>query len=204
MRYKLPTHLFAGVDEAGRGPLAGPVVVAAVILDACRPVRGIADSKLLTSARREQLDQRIRERAVAFHVEFVEAAEIDALNILQATLRGMTRALAALQPAPVEALIDGNVLPRDCCCLARAVIGGDARVKAIGAASILAKVARDARLRDYDVEFPGYGFAEHKGYATPAHLAALRRLGPCVQHRRSFSPVWAALTPADLFGSPTT
>ncbi len=198
MRLRLPDRMFAGVDEAGRGPLAGPVVVAAVILDRRRPIPGLADSKVLTAEIRERLDARIRERAIAFHVEFVEVWEIDTVNILEATLLGMARALAALKPAPLEALIDGNRLPRDCCCEARAVIGGDATVRAISAASILAKVARDARLREFEIEYPGYGFAQHKGYSTPTHLAALRQLGPCPQHRRSFAPVRAAAN-LDLF-----
>lgn len=181
--------LVAGVDEAGRGPLAGPVVVAAVILDPARPIAGLADSKVLSPARREQLAIEIRERALAFSVIEVGVAEIDELNILQASLLGMSRALHALATPPRLALIDGNKLPRALPCPARAIVDGDALEPAIGAASILAKVARDARMRELDGQFPGYGFAVHKGYPTAAHRAALERLGPCAQHRRSFAPV---------------
>lgn len=189
-------ELIAGVDEAGRGPLAGPVVVAAVILDPGKPrIRGLADSKVLTARQREKLDARIRERALAFSVIEVGVDEIDDLNILQATLVGMARAIAALKPAPQLVLIDGNRLPRDLPCASRAIVDGDALEPAISAASILAKVARDARMRELDALFPGYDFAVHKGYATAAHRAALRRLGACPQHRRSFAPV----RQADLF-----
>ncbi len=183
----------AGVDEAGRGPLAGPVAVAAVILDPLRPIDGLADSKALSATRREALAPLIRARAIAWHVEFVEVAEIDALNILHATMAGMARALAALDPTPTFARIDGNRLPPAPCCPAEALVGGDAREPAIMAASILAKTARDARLRELDAEYPGYGFARHKGYPSAAHLAALREHGPCPQHRHSFAPVRAAL-----------
>ncbi len=192
--------LVAGVDEAGRGPLAGPVVVAAVILDPRRPLRGLADSKVLAPERRELLAARIRERAIAWRVEFIGVEDIERLNILHATLLGMARALAALLPAPARALIDGNRLPRDLCCEAHAIIDGDACIPAISAASILAKVARDAHLATFDARWPGYGFAAHKGYATPEHLAALRALGPCPEHRRGFAPVRAALAPG-LFDS---
>lgn len=188
-----PPALVAGVDEAGRGPLAGPVAVAAVILDPQRPIDGLDDSKKLTEARREALAPLIRERALAWHVEFVEADEIDALNILQATLAGMRRALLGLATAPSFARIDGNRLPKQLPCPAEAVIGGDALDPAIMAASILAKTARDARLRDLDREFPQYGFARHKGYPSPGHLAALREHGPCPAHRRSYAPVRRAL-----------
>lgn len=181
--------LTAGVDEAGRGPLAGPVVVAAVILDPARPIVGLADSKTLGAARREALDAQIRERALAFSVVEIGVADIDRLNILQATLLGMARALAALAPAPQLALIDGNRLPGDLCCAARAIVDGDATEPVIGAASILAKVARDRILCELDAIHPGYGFARHKGYPTAAHVAALQRLGPCPEHRRSFAPV---------------
>jgi ribonuclease HII len=181
--------LVAGVDEAGRGPLAGPVVVAAVILDPARPIRGLADSKVLSPARREQLALRIRERAVAFSVVEVGVDEIDSINILQASLIGMTRALLALLPLPLLALIDGNKLPREMPCPGVAIIDGDALEPAISAASILAKVARDARMRELDALFPGYQFAQHKGYATELHRSLLERLGPCPQHRRSFAPV---------------
>jgi ribonuclease HII len=185
--------LIAGVDEAGRGPLAGPVVVAAVILDPARPIAGLADSKTLGASRREALDAQIRERALAFSVVEIGVADIDRLNILQATLLGMARALAALAPAPQLALIDGNRLPGDLCCAARAIVDGDATEPVIGAASILAKVARDRILCELDAIYPGYGFARHKGYPTPEHFAALDRLGPCAAHRRSFAPVQRSL-----------
>jgi ribonuclease HII len=185
--------LTAGVDEAGRGPLAGPVVVAAVILDPARPIPGLADSKTLSAARREALDAQIRERALAFSVIEIGVADIDRLNILQATLLGMARALAALAPVPELALIDGNRLPKNLVCTARAIVDGDASVPAIGAASILAKVARDKILCELDAIHPGYGFARHKGYPTPEHFAALESLGPCAAHRRSFAPVQRSL-----------
>ena len=179
----------AGVDEAGRGPLAGPVAVAAVILDPARPIDGLADSKQLSGARREQLYALIVARALAHAVVCVQAAEIDRVNILNATLSGMTRALELLAPAPSLALIDGNRLPQSLPCPARAIVGGDASEPAISAASILAKVTRDRILRDYATRWPGYGFAQHKGYPTRTHLDALARLGPCPEHRRSFAPV---------------
>jgi ribonuclease HII len=183
----------AGVDEAGRGPLAGPVAVAAVILDPARPIAGLNDSKKLTERRREVLFPLICEHALAWRIEFVEAGEIDALNILQATLTGMRRALLALAPAAELALVDGNRLPRDLPCPARAIVGGDGLEPAIMAASILAKVARDRRMVELHAHYPQYGFDGHKGYPSPAHLAALRTHGPCPQHRRSFAPVRDAL-----------
>ena len=183
----------AGVDEAGRGPLAGPVVVVAVILDPARPITGLADSKQLSAKRREQLELQILERALAFAVIEVDAAMIDRINILQATLHGMRLALEALTHAPDFALIDGNRLPQDLRCPGRAIVGGDASVAAISAASILAKVHRDRRMRAFDAIYPGYGFAAHMGYPTAAHCIALRALGPCAIHRRSFAPVRAAL-----------
>ena len=183
------SDFIAGVDEAGRGPLAGPVVVAAVILDPARPIAGLADSKVLSATRRAVLYDVIREHARACSIVSVEAGEIDRLNILQATLAGMARALRRLDPAPQLALIDGNRLPHDLPCAARAIVRGDALEPAISAASILAKVTRDRRMLELDAEFPGYGFARHKGYPAPAHLAALARLGPCREHRRSFAPV---------------
>ncbi len=192
------SELVAGVDEAGRGPLAGPVAVAAVILDPQRPINGLADSKALSEARREALAPLIREHALAWHVEWVEVAEIDRLNILRATLAGMARALRALQPAPAMALVDGNRLPPDLPCPARALVRGDAREPAIMAASILAKTARDALMRELDARHPGYGFARHMGYPTPEHLQALRRLGPCDAHRRSFAPVRELMAPSLL------
>lgn len=185
--------LLAGVDEAGRGPLAGPVTVAAVILDPARPIAGLNDSKKLSEKKREALAPLIRERALGWHVEFVEPREIDALNILQATLTGMRRALLALSPAPTFARIDGNRLPLDLPCPAEALVGGDAREPAIMAASILAKTARDAHLLQLDRRYPEYGFAKHKGYPSPAHLSALQRYGPCPEHRRSYAPVKRAL-----------
>lgn len=185
----MAAQCIAGVDEAGRGPLAGPVLVAAVILDPARPIVGLADSKTLSPTRREALFEIIRERALAYCIESVEAAEIDRINILQATLTGMARALRGLLPLPELALIDGNRLPTALPCPARAMVRGDALEPAISAASILAKVSRDRRMLALDIEFPGYGFAAHKGYPVPAHLAALRQLGPCREHRRSFAPV---------------
>jgi ribonuclease HII len=190
--------LVAGVDEAGRGPLAGPVAVAAVILDPARPVDGLGDSKALSRCRRETLAPLIRARALAWHVEWVWPEEIDRLNILHATMAGMSRALRALEPAPLRALLDGNRLPRDLPCPGEALVKGDAREPAIMAASILAKVARDQYMRELDERWPGYGFALHKGYPTPEHFDALRRLGPCEQHRRSFAPVRALLAPSLL------
>jgi ribonuclease HII len=190
-----PGTLVAGVDEAGRGPLAGPVVVAAVILDPARVIRGLDDSKYLSEERRSVLEPRIRERALAYSVIVVDAAEIDRINIFQATMLGMRRALAALATVPQLALIDGNRLPKQLPCPARAVIGGDASEPAISAASILAKVARDRLMLALDAEHPGYGFARHKGYPTPEHLQSLQQLGPCIQHRRSFAPVRALLQP---------
>lgn len=188
----------AGVDEAGRGPLAGPVVVAAVILDVRHPIDGLADSKQLGQAQREALAPLIRERAAAWSVIAVEVDEIERLNILGATLAGMTRALDALVLAPTLALIDGNRLPKALRCPARAIIGGDASEAAISAASILAKTARDALMHELDAIHPGYGFARHKGYGTPEHLAALERLGPCAIHRRGFAPVKRLLARAPL------
>jgi len=186
----------AGVDEAGRGPLAGPVAVAAVILDPDRPIPGLGDSKALSEARREALEPLIRERALAWHLTFVSAAEIDQLNILQATLAGMARAVAALVPAADHALVDGNRVPPGLACSAEALVKGDAREPAIMAASILAKVGRDRLMLQLALRHPGYGFEIHKGYPTPMHLEALRRLGPCEQHRRSFAPVRACLAVA--------
>lgn len=182
-------HVVAGVDEAGRGPLAGPVVVAAVILDPARAIRGLNDSKQLDEATREKLYGRIVERALAYAIVFVEREEIDRINIFQATMAGMTRALLGLSVAPTMALVDGNRLPRTLPCMGQAVIGGDATEPAISAASILAKVSRDRHMKALDLVHPGYGFAKHKGYGVPEHLEALGRLGPCDAHRRSFAPV---------------
>jgi ribonuclease HII len=193
------TGRIAGVDEAGRGPLAGPVVVAAVILDPARPIDGLADSKVLAASARERLSDRIITCALAHAVVVVATAEIDRLNILQATLAGMARAVRGLDPAAVHVLVDGNRLPKDLPCPATAIIDGDALEPAISAASILAKVARDRLMVALDSRFPGYGFGVHKGYPTPEHLAALARLGPCPEHRRSFAPVRRLLEP-ELFG----
>ena len=178
-----------GVDEAGRGPLAGPVAVAAVILDPRRRLRGLDDSKKLTRAQREALYPRIVERALAWHDEMVPVEEIDRLNILHATLEGMRRCILALGPQVELVRIDGNAVPRALPCLAEAVVGGDALEPAIMAASILAKVARDRLMCALHEQHPHYGFDVHKGYPTPAHLAALAAHGPCPHHRRSFAPV---------------
>jgi ribonuclease HII len=180
------------VDEVGRGPLAGPVLAAAVILDACRLPPGLGDSKRLSPARREALDRMIRDTAVAFAIGRAEVEEIDRLNILEASLLAMARAVAALPVVPGRVLVDGNRTPR-LACPVRAVIGGDATVASISAASIIAKVARDAEMTALDSRFPVYGFARHKGYGTAEHRAALGRHGPCLHHRRSFAPVRAAL-----------
>ena len=180
--------MVAGVDEAGRGPLAGPVVAGAVILDPNRPIRGLADSKVLVREKREMLAEQIRERATAWAVAHADVEEIDTLNILHATMLAMRRAVAALGVVPVEVLVDGNRCP-DVGCPARAIVKGDRDVPAISAASILAKTVRDAMLVELDRDYPEYGFARHKGYSTPEHLAALAKHGPCAIHRRSFAPV---------------
>ena len=183
----------AGVDEAGRGPLAGPVVAAAVILDGAAPIDGIADSKMLTARRRETLAGEIRRRALAWSVGCASSAEIDAINILAATMLAMERAVFALDPLPTGVLVDGNRLPdlrRGAAVInGEAVVRGDATVAAIGAASILAKTARDAIMRDLDAAYPQYGFAQHKGYGTRLHLQLLKEHGPCDEHRRTFAPV---------------
>ena len=182
----------AGVDEVGRGPLAGDVVAAAVILDPARPIDGLRDSKKLSAARREALAAVIRQRARAWCVARASVAEIDRLNILQASLLAMHRAVQGLEPQPRYVLVDGNRLPRwDYA--AEPVVKGDDRVAAIAAASILAKVQRDAELVELDRQYHGYGFARHKGYPTAAHLAALRERGVTPVHRRSFAPVRALL-----------
>lgn len=180
--------LVCGVDEVGRGPLAGPVVAAAVILDPARPIDGLADSKRLTARRRERLDERIRKQALAWSVGRAEVVEIDTINILQASLLAMQRAVAGLAVAPACALVDGNRVP-ELPCGARAIVGGDATEPCISAASIIAKVVRDREMVALDAEYPGYGFARHKGYPTREHLAALRELGVTAIHRRSFAPV---------------
>ncbi len=183
----------AGVDEAGRGPLAGPVVIAAVILDARRPIAGLGDSKKLSEARREVLSPIIQRDALAWSIQFVAADEIDRLNIFHATMAGMTRAVCALPIAASHALIDGNKIPPGLHCPADALVKGDSREPAIMAASILAKVARDAYMRALHEQFPHYRFDVHKGYPTPMHLALLAEHGPCSEHRRSFAPVRRAL-----------
>jgi ribonuclease HII len=181
----------AGVDEAGRGPLAGPVVAAAVILDPARPVQGLRDSKQLSASRRSELEQAIRQRALAFAIGQASVQEIDRLNILQASLLAMRRAIEALVPAADFVLVDGNRLPQ-LTVDARAIVKGDLLEPAISAASILAKTHRDRLMSTLDAMYPGYGFARHFGYPTPEHLACLGRLGPCEVHRRSFRPVRAA------------
>lgn len=183
-----PARLICGVDEAGRGPLCGPVVAAAVILDPARPIAGLADSKKLTERARERLAPLIRERALAWAVAEATVEEIDRLNILHATMLAMQRAVAALNVVPVEVLIDGNRCPQ-LAVPSRAVVGGDAIEPAISAASILAKTVRDAGMIELDQRFPHYGLAGHKGYPTAAHLAALRRYGVADFYRRSFAPV---------------
>lgn len=185
-------ELAAGVDEAGRGPLAGPVVAAAVILDADRPIDGLDDSKALSPARREALAVLIRTHARAWALGKATVEEIDHLNILQASLLAMQRAVQALRVTPHLALVDGNQAPRLVCAV-QTVVGGDARVPAISAASILAKVERDAIMVALDAQYPQYGFAGHKGYPTAAHLAALASYGVSPVHRRSFAPVCRVL-----------
>lgn len=190
--FSLVEELVAGVDEVGRGPLCGAVVTAAVILDPARPILGLNDSKKLTEARREALFEEIQEKALAWCIARAEADEIDQLNILQATMLAMQRAVAGLAIRPRLALIDGNRCPA-LDVPSAAVIQGDAQVPAIAAASILAKVSRDREMRALDLIYPGYGLAGHKGYPTPAHLEALQRLGPTPIHRRSFAPVRLSL-----------
>jgi ribonuclease HII len=183
--------LVAGVDEAGRGPLAGPVVAAAVILDETRPIAGLGDSKTISPKRRERLHDLIRAQALCVAVGQAAAAEIDQLNILQATMLAMQRAVRGLRLPPRLVLVDGNRTPA-LETAARAVVRGDARVAAVAAASIIAKVERDRLCIELHERWPEYGFAEHKGYPTPVHLEALRRHGPCAEHRLSFAPVRAA------------
>lgn len=182
------TKLICGVDEVGRGPLAGPVVAAAVILDPAKLIDGLADSKKLTERRREDLYVRITEDALDWSVGRAEVDEIDAMNILNASLLAMQRAVEGLSYIPDMALVDGNRLPR-LQCPARAIVGGDASEQCISAASILAKVTRDREMASLDLDYPGYGFARHKGYPTKIHLQALQQLGVSDIHRRSFAPV---------------
>ncbi len=185
--------LVAGVDEAGRGPLAGPVVAAAVILDDKRQIAGLADSKVLSEKRREALLAEIVATSLAWSVAWADAREIDALNILQATLLAMRRAILGLRISPVRVEVDGNRLPNLSFNGRRmdgdAIVGGDAKVPAISAASIVAKVTRDRMMRSLDALYPEYGFRQHKGYGTAAHIETLGDHGPCPQHRRSFRPV---------------
>lgn len=180
--------LLAGVDEVGRGPLIGAVIAAAVILDPRRPVEGLTDSKKLSEKRREELDVLIRERALAWAIARAEPEEIDRLNILQASLLAMSRAVEQLAIRPTFVQVDGNKIPR-LAIPCEAIVKGDLTVPAIGAASIIAKVARDREMVELDKRYPGYGIAGHKGYPTADHLAALQRLGPTPLHRKSFGPV---------------
>jgi ribonuclease HII len=191
---QLTAFLEAGVDEAGRGPLAGPVVVAAVILPLRYELDSLDDSKRLSALSREQLAPQIESQAIAFAVEFVEVDEIDRVNILQATLNGMQRAVENLKPAPQRALIDGNKAPR-LSCEVTTVVGGDRLVASISAASVLAKVYRDRLMLAMHNLYPAYGFDRHKGYPTAHHLERLKSLGPCPIHRKSFAPVRKAMEP---------
>ncbi len=186
--FSFPNGLVAGVDEVGRGPLAGPVVTAAVILDPAKPIAGLADSKAMSEKKRERLFDEIREKSLAWAIGRCEVEEIDKLNILQATMLAMQRAVAGLDPQPQHALIDGNRCPT-LPCTAEFVIKGDSKVPAISAASILAKVTRDREMVELDAHYPGYGLAGHKGYPTKSHIEALETLGVTPIHRRSFGPV---------------
>ena len=196
LKWDLP-GLVAGVDEAGRGPLAGPVVAAAVILDELQPIRGLADSKTLTALRRERLFDEIRAKALCCSIAQADVEEIERLNILQATLLAMRRAVDGLRLRPSKVLVDGNRLPM-LDVMAEAIVRGDALVPAISAASILAKVHRDRWCLEYDQEFPQYGFARHKGYGTAEHLAALRMHGASPQHRKTFRPVAELMSEVSL------
>lgn len=181
-------RLLCGVDEVGRGPLAGPVTACAVVIDRPIKLEFLNDSKVVTELRRIELDARIREQALAISVGWADHEEIDAVNILQASRRAMHRAIAGLGLVPCKVLVDGLPLP-DCAFPQLSIIDGDAKSACIAAASIVAKVARDARMNELDEQYPGYGFSHNKGYSTPDHLAALNALGPCAIHRRSFAPV---------------
>lgn len=190
--------LGAGVDEVGRGPLAGDVVTAAVILDPAQPIVGLNDSKKLSARRRDQLFDEIQAKALSFCIARASIAEIDQINILQASLLAMKRAVEGLHIQPEHVWVDGNKLPR-WAYAAEAVVKGDARVQAIAAASILAKVTRDREMEALDLVYPGYGFAGHKGYPTAVHLAALEQLGPCAIHRLSYGPVRQRVEQLGLF-----
>jgi ribonuclease HII len=191
--FSIAKGFVAGVDEAGRGPLAGPVVAGAVILDQTQPIEGLADSKVLSEKRREALAAEIMSKALAWSVSWADAREIDSLNILQATYLAMRRAIIGLRIRPVLVEVDGNRLPNLVFSGQRiegnAVVGGDAQIPAMSAASIIAKVHRDDFMRQMDSIYPGYGFARHKGYGTEQHRDSISRLGPCQQHRRSFRPI---------------
>lgn len=193
----LEYELVAGVDEAGRGPLAGPVVAAAVVLDPSTPIDGLRDSKQLTALARERLAEIIRERAYAWSLGRADAGDIDRINILQATLLAMARAVEGLSTSPHHVLVDGLHCPR-LACTVEAVVGGDRRFASISAASILAKVSRDAEMVELDCRYPQYGFKRHKGYPTREHREALRQHGPCPFHRRSFAPVRDLIESASL------
>lgn len=184
----LKVTLIAGVDEVGRGPLAGPVVAAAVILDPAKPIEGLADSKKLSESKRKKLDIEIREKALSWSLGRAEIEEIDDINILHASLLAMRRAVESLPVQPQHAQIDGNRCPQ-LSCTSEAIIKGDQKVACISAASIIAKVARDTEMLEMDIKYPGYGFASHKGYPTKVHMQALLDLGITPIHRRSFSPV---------------
>jgi ribonuclease HII len=205
MKIKPDLARVAGVDEAGRGPLAGPVVAAAVILDPRRRIRGLADSKVLSPAERARLAPLIRGRALAWAIGWADRDEIDCLNILQATLLAMRRALLALPVAPTHVRVDGNCCPRigdlTLSCTLEAIVAGDARIAAISAASILAKTYRDAMMEALDRCYPGFELAVHKGYATPSHLEALKARQPSPQHRRSFSPMRSDGEPVTAYGT---
>jgi ribonuclease HII len=193
---QIPQQLIAGVDEVGRGPLAGPVVAAAVILDPDSPIEGLADSKALTEKARLRLDQTIRESALDWAIGRAEVEEIDQINILQASLLAMRRAVESLSTQPEHTLVDGNRCP-DLSCSCEAIIKGDQTVQVISAASIIAKVARDREMVEMDALYPGYGFLSHKGYPTKLHIASLRELGVSPIHRKSFGPVKKALADAN-------
>lgn len=182
------SYYIAGVDEAGRGPLAGAVIAAAVILDPHKPIASLADSKCLSEKKREQLFEHIQLNALAFAIGRAEVDEIDALNILHASLLAMSRAVQGLPIAPHHVQVDGNKIPKVTCSV-EAIVKGDQLVAAISAASILAKVTRDREMQAFDLQFPHYGFAIHKGYPTTAHVEALMQHGPCILHRRSYAPV---------------